>query len=82
MNQLLKRHAAAKANWGRLGDEVFDTVIDLYASAYDSADKLLKAAFGSSLRNTNNDASVHFFTHACIFLCARAYSGVWRVFGL
>jgi hypothetical protein len=57
-NEVSKRQGAGKANWGRPGDEMFDTVIDEHDPAYDSADELFGAAFGSSSRNTNYDWSV------------------------
>ncbi len=56
-NEVSKRQGAGKANWGRPGDEMLYTVIDENDPAYDSADELFGAAFGSNLRNTIYDWS-------------------------
>ena len=56
-NEVSKRQGAGKANWGRPGDEMLDTVIDENDPAYDSADELFGAVFGSDSRNTMYDWS-------------------------
>lgn len=56
-NNTTKRGGAGKANWGRLGDENFDTTIDEQDPAYDSADELFENAFGSCSKNTMYDWS-------------------------
>ena len=53
-----KRHGAGKANWGRPGDEIIEASIDENDPAYDSADELFGAAFGSNSRDTNYDWAV------------------------
>jgi len=42
-----KRMGAGKANWGRPGDELVEVSLDEHDPAYDSAEELLEAAFGS-----------------------------------
>ena len=57
MNEVSKRQGAGKANWGRPGDEMLEADIDENDPAYDSADELFEAAFGSNSRNTIYDWS-------------------------
>jgi hypothetical protein len=56
INELPKRRAASKVDWGHPGDEMLDDdAIDERDPCYDSADELFEAAFGSCVRNTKYD---------------------------